>query len=265
MWKWIEKEWSDVRPNLKYDIYRGIVIASAGGVVTFAVLFMKTIRRIPEPLFYGVLFVVTCLCFVFLANHLTRHTGGRSIEQIGRDHERALSVSPTAKDEAEFADRVGRMPADEYTRLYNGDAQFRAKVDAIPHNKYKILVQYPSEPFRYVDTLEKRAFDVAKEVCALLKAHGPEPTLEEGKRYCREHNKDIMDWHWERIKPWRERIAAGWRAKVEPNVRQVRDELAEQGLTDNELDTAIGVRILTEEHFKTIARRLRFLAAHLEC
>jgi hypothetical protein len=179
--------------------------------------------------------------------------------------EKELRVSEAAREEAEFAHMVGRMPADEKVRRLDTDAQFKARVDALPHNKYRILPQYPSEPFRYVETLEKRTFDAAKEVCALLKAHGPEPTLEEGKKYCREHNKDILDWHWERIKPWRERIAGGWRAKVEPNVRQVKDVLAEQGLTDSELDAAMGSGIFTEETYRTVARRLRFLAAHLEC
>jgi hypothetical protein len=50
-------------------IYKWMVIVSAGAVVTFAVLFMKTLRRIPEPLFYGALFATSCFCFWFLSRH----------------------------------------------------------------------------------------------------------------------------------------------------------------------------------------------------
>jgi hypothetical protein len=47
--------------------------------VTFAVLFMKAIRRIPEPLFYGLLFVISTTCFLFLGNRLSRFSGPVSV------------------------------------------------------------------------------------------------------------------------------------------------------------------------------------------
>lgn len=65
---WLKKEWTEIGPNLKYDLYRWIVIFGGGAVVTCAVVFMRTLRRVPEPLFYGGLFVVSCLCFWFLVS-----------------------------------------------------------------------------------------------------------------------------------------------------------------------------------------------------
>jgi hypothetical protein len=79
---WLEKEWADIRPQLKYDIYRWIVIFSGGAVFATAVAFMRTIRRIPEPLFYGILFVASCGCFGFLVNRLTKRANAGAIVPV---------------------------------------------------------------------------------------------------------------------------------------------------------------------------------------
>jgi len=162
-------------------------------------------------------------------------------------------------------DEVNRMTADEMKRRIQTDPDFVRRFNLIPRNKYRGLPHFPGEPEQYVDTLEKRAFEAAREVCALIKLHGPEPTLEEGKKYCKEHNKEIVDWHWEKIAPWRTKVGAGYRAHLADKVDKIKDELAEQGLMDGELNEAIGTRLYTEADLRKIARRLRFVASHLEC
>jgi hypothetical protein len=171
-------------------------------------------------------------------------------------------VTDAAKEEAEFVGMLSRMNSEE---LKNADPKFVARLNAIPYNKYPALPDYPNLPERHVDTLEKRAFELAKEICVFLKLHGAEPTLEEGKIFCKEHGKEILDWHWEKIQPWRTRVGAGYRAHLADKVEKIKDELAEQGLMDSELNRAIQTRIYTEKDIRTIAERLRFVASHLEC
>jgi hypothetical protein len=73
-----------------------------------------------------------------------------------------------------------------------------------------------------------------------------------------------LDWRLQKRQPWRTRLGAGYRAKLEAKVKQIRDELAEQGLMDSELDEAMQTCIYREEDIKKIAQRLRFVASHLD-
>src|SRR5260370_30321114 len=94
---WLKKEWADVGPHFKYELYKWVVIGCGGTVVTLAVLFMKTIHRIPEPLFYGVLLVITCFCFWFLLRH-SRLPGG-----MRKESSPVLASLPVAQS---FQERV---------------------------------------------------------------------------------------------------------------------------------------------------------------
>src|ERR1700686_91846 len=69
---WITKEWADIGPQLKYDIYKGAVVASGSAIIVFSAIFMKTLRSIPAPLFYGVLLTISCACFYFLVSRFAR-------------------------------------------------------------------------------------------------------------------------------------------------------------------------------------------------
>jgi hypothetical protein len=68
---WLKKEWAEVGPHFRYDVYRWLVVGAGATALVAAVAFMKAIRGIPEPLFYGATFVISCACFIFLGNRFS--------------------------------------------------------------------------------------------------------------------------------------------------------------------------------------------------
>ncbi|MFZ0992361.1 MAG: hypothetical protein WAN29_10685 [Candidatus Sulfotelmatobacter sp.] len=201
--------------------------------------------------------VITASVLNLILQSRLKHTSPR--DEHG--NKTTLTVSDGAKDEAEFAKSVGQMTGDEIDLKIRTDPVWVARLNSIPRNKYGWLPHDPTQPNRSVTTLEQRTFEVAKEVCLFLKTHGPEPKVEDAKK----NGFEPLDWHWEKIQPWRTRVGAGWRAHLKDKVDKIRDELAEQGLMDSELNAAIDTRLYTEQDFRTIAERLRFVASHLEC
>jgi hypothetical protein len=70
---WMGKEWEQVKPRIRYDIYKWIVALAGASVIALAAIFMKSIREIPAPVFWGALFLLMLWSFVFLAYRLERH------------------------------------------------------------------------------------------------------------------------------------------------------------------------------------------------
>jgi hypothetical protein len=107
---WLKKEWADISPQLKYEVYRWIVIGSGGAVITLAALFMKTIRRVPEPLFYGILLLVACFCFWVLSNRFGKRYGAR---------QKSAPAPPPAivQTETTIENRLGELAKDIFAFL----------------------------------------------------------------------------------------------------------------------------------------------------
>jgi hypothetical protein len=162
-------------------------------------------------------------------------------------------------EEQKFVDELRRMTPEEM-RVKMRDPQFVQRVEAIPRNKYRALPTFPELPERYIDTLEKRAFAVAREVRALLSRHGKEPELGTSA-VPGDEPLDRMKKH---LLPWRERVTAGYNAHLANEVRQIRDELAERGLSDGDLNELVAKNIKTEKDLSSIAQKIRILTSQLE-
>jgi hypothetical protein len=66
---------------------------------------------------------------------------------------------------------------------------------------------------------------------------------------------------------WKHKFAGWFRSRFSSELQQVRDEMAAQGLNDQELDTALSdmsAMSQSQEKVSTVVTRLRFLASHLE-
>lgn len=128
---WLGKEWADIGPQLKYDLYKTVVIGAMGAIVVLATLFMKTIRSIPEPFTYGVLFVVACACFIFLTNRLPKIA-----EKTTREKPELSQDVPAAG-----VDTIAKV--DEFYRTYDN----RMLVEVEDHLRLQSQ-QYPAGPDR---------------------------------------------------------------------------------------------------------------------
>jgi hypothetical protein len=99
--QWIGKEWEQVKPRIRYDIYKIMASVAATAMLGLAVLFMKSLARIPAPLFWGILFLLMLAAFIFLTNRLgARQWVGASISAVEKkphsDTADPLSVRMTA-------------------------------------------------------------------------------------------------------------------------------------------------------------------------
>jgi hypothetical protein len=175
-------------------------------------------------------------------------------------HKTDTLETKAAEKEKDLVNAVTAMGDEQLRKLIESDSDFVKRFNAIPFNKYRVLPFNPDEPERYPNTLAKRAFEVAKEVKDLLKKHGPEPKIEEHKV----HGKEPLDWHYETIQPYRDRLNGGYGARIADAVKRTRDELAEQGFVDRELNQLLSKPFQTEESLQVIAQKLRFMASHLE-
>jgi hypothetical protein len=63
---------------------------------------------------------------------------------------------------------------------------------------------------------------------------------------------------------WQDRARGWYEGKVKDGLFQIRSELAEHGLTDQDLDDNIGLRSPTEESIQIICQRLKWLASQLD-
>ena len=117
---WIQKEWAEVGPNVKYELYRWIVILSGSAVIALVALFMKTMRRVPEPLFYGVLLAVACTCFWFLSVTFGKRYGftpqpSQPAPQPATTHDPDMPQESTPIPTLE--DRLGQLAKDIFAFL----------------------------------------------------------------------------------------------------------------------------------------------------
>ena len=116
------------------------------------------------------------------------------------------------------------------------------------------------------DSLEQRAFETAKNVrkrwAEFKKRNGDKPdyvgpTLGQAQSEASaEYLKQSMAWQ-DRARGWYE-------GKAKEGLVKIRSELAEHGLTDQDLDDNIGLRFPTEESIQLICERLRWLACQLD-
>ena len=85
----------------------------------------------------------------------------------------------------------------------------------------------------------------------LLEKIGPEPVVE---------NTDDFKPLW----AWQDRIRGWYEGKIKPTVLSLRHELAEKGLTDQELDDSIQTLHPTKETILAVTKKLRILACDLD-
>jgi hypothetical protein len=130
-----KKEWRDVVPKLRYDIYkwvlRSIAPTTGAAVITLAALFMKSLNRVPAPIFYGILFLIACLCFWFLGTRLSLlNTQGQTRPPDPKSPNRSLQeeVFKLCRElSAYLGERVARPDEDKMFSKYKHDGKLLAE------------------------------------------------------------------------------------------------------------------------------------------
>lgn len=104
--KWLAREWETQWPLIRFELYKWGWFVAGSAVIACAVLFMKAIKRIPEPLFYGLLFVISTACFAFLGNRLGRF---RTVPLDAEEHKPDPKQATKSEAELPLSERMAAL------------------------------------------------------------------------------------------------------------------------------------------------------------
>ncbi len=149
-------------------------------------------------------------------------------------------------EECSMVKALNSMTGDQIGKRIKEDPSFTRRIDAITKNKHPDLPYFPSEPKRYISTLQKRALDFSVGLFEFLREVGPRPV------------KSVE------IGPWLDRVIGGYSARFADEARQLRHELRERNLRDLSLDQKVAIgAALDEAVISSISERIASLAVRL--
>lgn len=168
---WFRREWETQWPKVRFELYKWGWIVAGGVVIGLGTKLLHGVLRIPDPYFYGSLFVLACACFVFLVNRFVTITKGeaaiaKTSPQIGQGQSTNVGAIVETSSSVE-----------DFYRTYDNrlltetEQNIRAQADKYPPgvDREKFLVRYFASfviigIFEYIWVLIFRSQIVAMEV-----------------------------------------------------------------------------------------------------
>jgi hypothetical protein len=111
------------------------------------------------------------------------------------------------------------------------------------------------------DSLQEQAEKLSDEIRECLRKLGPRPARKSsGKQHTEQEELEAMREHSAMLLPWLQRLQGGWVGRFADRAEKMRYLLAEQGITDVDLDMALRSSNRDENNILRIADRLLLLS-----
>jgi len=93
---WVKREWDTMWPLIRFEVYKWGWLLMGSAVLALGAKLLHGVLQIPDKYFYSVLFVLSFVCFVFLAQKSRRFSATPSQPQSGAQAKAAAIVPAQA-------------------------------------------------------------------------------------------------------------------------------------------------------------------------